>query len=370
MLWNGLTPVPWDETGFRLDGEGPAKRMGERMDPIEESVRRALEGGRPAEQSFRRSIYAASTRAVERTIASRGLGPEEAEAERARLADIVDRVEAEYFAYYGGDGVGGDASPVEEPMEAAAAPHEDRPPFEPVPARASPAAFEPNRAAAEPSEAPAAAPGWTPGAGRSAPRAAGRRAPGKGTILALVFLVVLVIVAWMFLRSGPATDSAATSVSPEAGLAEPATGTAPNWIDVFAGADLERVSTPSGGRVSAVGSPERPALRLAGPEGAEGEILLDLGPGLVGEIAGSNVRVELVAGSPDGNLREFSVRCLFAQVSVCERQRFATSMPEEAFIFDVEIPAGVSTPASLALGPGLSDDGPDFDLYSVRMRIL
>ncbi len=340
------------------------------MDPIEESVRRALEGGRPADYAFRQSIYAASTRAVERTIASRGLAEAEADAERARLAGVVERVEAEYSAYYGGEGVGAEAAhegDPEAPNEPAPPIHDHRAAQEPQPARTAPVAFEPARAAPAPARSGAEA-NWTPGAGRDAARPA-RRGPGRGTILALVFLVLLALLAWVFLRPG-AGDSAQTSSAPQSGLAASGTGPTPNWIDVFAGADLERVSTPSGGRVSAVGAPERPALRMSGPEGAEGEILLELGPGLVGEIAGSNVRVELVAGSPDGALREFSVRCLFGQESICERQRFATSMPEEAFVFDVEIPDSVETPASIALGPGLSAEGPDVDLYSVRMRIL
>ncbi len=93
-----------------------------------------------------------------------------------------------------------------------------------------------------------------------------------------------------------------------------------------------------------------------------------IGPGVVGEIAGANVRIEVTAGSPDGTAREFSVRCLFGGTSLCERQRFSTTMSEEAFIFDVPVPADARSPASIAIEPGVNGTTNDVDVFSLRLR--
>lgn len=351
------------------------------MDAIEESVRRALEGGDPSDQTFRRSIYAASARALERLIASRGQTGDVADAERMRVGDILERVEAEYSAYYGGDGLGAQspsatdafAEPHTVPDAASTPAAEASVPAsssEPAAAERRPASFAPPaETRADPDEAEV----WKPGAQtRSAPR----RRPGRTVVTALVVLVVLAALLVLAVRSlGPAgapepQAAAEGEAQTAASTSPPGPAGAPSWINVFSGASLEQVSTPEGGRVTSVDEAGRSAIRVSGPDGGEGEILINLGPGLVGSIAGSQVRVELVAGSPDGELREFSVRCLFAQDSVCARQRFATSMREEAFVFDVPIPSSAGNPANLAIGPGLSADGRDVDVYSVRMRVL
>jgi hypothetical protein len=153
-----------------------------------------------------------------------------------------------------------------------------------------------------------------------------------------------------------------------------------NWISVFSGDELEALTAPAGGRVEAVQVEGEPVVRMSGSAGApvdptasEGtlpEIALAIGPGLIGELAGSEVRVEIRAGSPNGGLREFAVRCEFAGQNVCERQRFATMVAEEAFVFDIAVPAGAGAPAFLAIAPGVGGEGGDLDLYAVRMRVL
>lgn len=354
-----------------------------RMDPIEESVRRALEGGNPADQVFRRSIYAASRRAMERMISQRALAGPEAEAERARVSTVIDRVEGEYAAYYGGDGyhpdeadapagaqdLGGSSERADDPAHAhtgARSMADGAPADQAARQTRPPASFAPPPASARAGSEESA--GWRPGATSSARTGSTRRKPGRPVVLALLFILAIaaLLIVGRFLLAGG--DAQTTSVTQSQAPTQSATGPL-SWIDVFSGASLEQVSTPAGGRVTSVEDAGRPAIRISGPDGADAEILINLGPGLVREIAGADVRVELVAGSPDGEQREFAVRCLFGQDSVCERQRFATSMPEEAFVFDVTVPGGAGSPANLAIEPGLAGST-DVDVFSVRMRVL
>ncbi len=190
----------------------------------------------------------------------------------------------------------------------------------------SPRALDPVEADGDPVDGT-----WTPGGDRTAADAAAPARSGRSVLLAAVaFAVVLALLAYfvggMIRGSGVGASTAQSETS------------ALDWITVFSGDDLESLSTPEGG-----GSRRRPrsggrdAVRVSGPATGEGEVLMAIGSGVVGEIAGSNVRIEVTAGSPDGTPRAFSVRCLFGGTSLCERQSFSTTMTEEAFIFDVPV---------------------------------
>ena len=300
------------------------------MSAMEDSLRRALEGGDARDPAFRESIYAASERALERMLETRGADEAVAHDQRSRLAETINRVEADFApqSYI--------AQPEPEPFD-------------------------------EPSEERADDGGWTPG-GRTqdeAPRAAQSwKVPVLAVLLALVLALVAYAVTGALRGSGtaPETTGSTQSVDDLPKLA---------WIDVFDGNDLETLSTPAGGRIEAVKKDsDREAVRISAPAGSPNEALLAIGPGTLHQIAGRQVRIELVAGSPDGTPREFSVRCLVNGKSICESQRFTTDMPEEAFVFDVTIPAVASNDTNIAIAPGVGGQPSDVDIYSLRLRQL
>ena len=99
-------------------------------------------------------------------------------------------------------------------------------------------------------------------------------------------------------------------------------------------------------------------------------LALAVGAGIMRQISGHQVRIELTAGSPDGQMREFGIRCLTGDASYCDRQRFSTAMPEEAFVFDVAVPSGQTAAGSIAIGPGLNGTSNDVDIYAVRLLQL
>lgn len=315
------------------------------MSSMEDSLRRSLEAGDAGDPAFRETIYAASERALERMLEGRGADEEEADAQRARLADTIARLEGEYAARYP-EGARDEPEGFHDP-----APGEDE--------RLPDGRDEPGD------------PDWTPGgAPAAAASGAGLRPVATTVGLALVFALVIAVIAYVVfatLRGGAAPEEGAPAETSSGA----SVGGALAWIDIFDGNDLERLATPNGGRIETVaGAGGREAVRVSGPQGGEGEVLLAIGPGVVGDIAGRRVRIELTAGSADAEPREFSVRCVFGEVSVCDRQRFATSMGEEAFVFDVAVPSDVSQAGSIAIGPGLNGTSNDVDIYSVRIRDL
>lgn len=320
------------------------------MSAMEESLRRALEGGDARDPAFRESIYAASERALERMLETRAADEATANDQRTRLAETINRVEADYAEHVGdeapaettavpfGDELGGPAGP--DPLS------------EPQTSRAAPSG---------PGEAE-----WTPGGER--PVEAGTRAPAwKVPLLAALMALGLALLAYAItgaLRGGTAEETTG-SVQSGSDLSSLA------WIDIFDGNDLESLSTPSGGRIETVRKPdEREAVRISAPSGSPNEALLRIGPGTLRQIAGRQIRIEVVAGSPDGTMREFGVRCLVGEQSICDLQRFATDMPEEAFVFDVTIPPVATNATSLAIAPGVGEVTNDVDLFSVRLRDL
>lgn len=323
------------------------------MSAMEDSLRRALEAGDTHDPGFRESIYAASERALERMLETRGSNEEEALAQRQQLAETINRVEADFAEH---------AAPADADAtwtgETAADGDDAR----------EPRAFEPpGPVADEAYDEDAARETWTPGggAGVQAGAVSPKASPFAAPLLAIALAILLGLLAYFvggFLRGDGAPSDAASQSGDLPALA---------WIDVFDGDDIQSLSTPNGGRVEAAPRIDgRSAVRASGPTGGDGEIQVDIGPGVTRRLAGGNVRIELTAGSPDGTPREFGVRCLFNGASTCDRQRFTTSMNEEAFVFDVTVPPGASAGGSLALSPGLDGTPSDVDIYRVRVLRL
>ncbi|RYG65169.1 hypothetical protein EON77_18860, partial [bacterium] len=77
-------------------------------------MRRALDAGDASDPAFRETIYAASERALERMIGERPMDEAQAQAQRIRLAETINRVEQDYYEA-GGGAAPADPTPVEDP---------------------------------------------------------------------------------------------------------------------------------------------------------------------------------------------------------------------------------------------------------------
>lgn len=390
------------------------------MSAMEQSLRRALEGGDAGDPAFREAIYSASERALERMLARRGIGEEAAQLQRIRLAETINRVEDDYFAASAGP-LAETSLPDEQDAAEAGWGGEDAP-ADLVPAAVSgsayddpdedgggsigtdaPAGREEPADMADPGEDEAGFEVRAPDAGRpdlEGPRRAGAPASvslpaddtrigfpardpkgkaeareGKGRLrpfgVGLVALLLLLgLGAYLYASLvGPLPFFTSVSGGTAEGSGAAVTAEAADWILLFDGTRLEAIATPNGGRVAAIaGAGGRAAVRIAAASEG-GEIAVQVGAGVVGAIRGRTLRVEIVAGSPDGGSREFGVRCLFGGDTACGRQRFNTVQPSEAFVFDMRVPPSAPTTGAIALEPGFGDTaGRDLDLYSVRLR--
>ena len=363
------------------------------MSAMEKSLRRALDAGDARDPAFRDSIYMASERALERLLAENPADAEMAHARRVLLAETINEIEAEYFAAFSSGEMQDVASDGAAP-EVAAADDGDTMSVETVPfnrededrfiaeSEASVSIEEeaiPSYWTAEdndvapahedgeqPQPSPSAGVDWSPKKG-SAWRAVPKGPTRLGIWGPVIIVVLCAILAGIYFVYGAVFTSADGSTG-AAAAAESTTAQA-DWITVFDGKQLDVIATPAGGTVESVTVRGVPAVRIA-PATKGGEINIAIGPGVVKEIQGQNVRVEIVAGSSDGAAREFGVRCLFRDQTVCARQRFQTAQSSESFVFDMAVPKKSSSAGVLAIDPALGTQAGDLDLYSVRMRAL
>ncbi|GGD29952.1 hypothetical protein [Aureimonas glaciei] len=365
------------------------------MSAMEKSLRRALDAGDASDPQFRDSIYTASERALERLLQANPIDEDAAHARRVRLAETINRIEADYFVAFGVAGEEGATEAIDRSNAATPS----------LPGAAVNHREEEERFVAESEgslarDDTALPPSWaggqddlaadsaTPGESIADGPADGLRAGQDATVLSradeqwrakpkpsrrrrafglaasAVLLALLVGIYWLYgaivtplgTQENTAGNTAAGAASAE-------------WISIFDGKQLDAIATPSGGTVDSVTVREEPAVRFA-PAAVGGEINVAIGPGVVREIQGRNVRVEVVAGSSDGANREFAIRCLFAGETVCARQRFQTSQARDTFVFDMAVPAGADAAGALAIDPTLAAPAVDLDLYSIRLQTV
>ena len=403
---------------------------------IEQSVRRALQKGNAADPDFRLVVYEAAERAILRVQSAQHSDEAEADRKRQALISAIEAIEAEYPAPggYGDDAVSedGDATASAEPDVAAPATPPipaDTPEAMPATADETQAADTPDTAApaAGATRAPEAAPmsaapaAKTPSAKTASAKAPAAKVDAKaatakpgaatstkpvrdrwspdhkpkrgrpfseasnklvGAVIVVLLLLLIAAAVWVVL---PLFSTAPAPVASEDGptIAEtiqsagedPALNGGPspdNWIDVFAGTDLEKIAAEGGARASGVaGSGGRMAVQIAAPADGDGsEVSLVIGAGIVEEIAGSRARGELAVGSPDDQAREFSVSCLFAGETVCGRQRFQVSAAEETFVFDMAVPEGAMGAAQLVIDPQIGTGAGDLNVYGFRVQAI
>ncbi|MCC4298240.1 hypothetical protein [Aurantimonas coralicida] len=398
---------------------------------IEQSVRRALQKGNAADPDFRLVVYEAAERAILRVQSAQHSDEAEADRKRQALISAIEAIEAEYPAPggYGDDAVSenGDALASAEPDVAApATPPRPAETPEAMPATAddTQAADTPDTAApaasttrvAEAAPAAKAPSAKTPSAKAPAAKVDAKAATAKpgaatptkpvrdrwspdhkpkrgrpfseasnklvGAVIVVLLLLLIAAAVWVVLplfsttpapvasEDGPTIAETIQSAGEDPALTG---GPSPdNWIDVFAGTDLEKIAAEGGARASGVaGSGGRMAVQIAAPADGDGsEVSLVIGAGIVEQIAGSRARGELAVGSPDDQGREFSVSCLFAGETVCGRQRFQVSAAEETFVFDMAVPEGAMGAAQLVIDPQIGTGAGDLNVYGFRVQAI
>ena len=115
------------------------------------------------------------------------------------------------------------------------------------------------------------------------------------------------------------------------------------------------------------------ALTASGAE----PILLELEKGVLNQISGKSITVELYAKSGQNGPAQFAIECDFAGDSICGRKRFRVGTQPERIVFALDLSAGVKQGerAYLAINTDITNDadssgnGDAIDVIYVRLRL-
>lgn len=400
------------------------------MADFEGLIRQALARQNADDPAVREKIYQSSRNALARMIAAgKAQSPEAINRQREALENSIHRIEAGYVAQ----------SPPEDREPVIAAPPEAHrepdwtPP--PAPPRAAPAIDEvrggqPQAGAgydtprAETPRAASSGPAAGQGAGwpdvRSVPVPEGVRDPypdyrdhddvqelsldaddvpaharpqrssRRGFTIAAFILVLLVVGALAYFlfqivsgdsgQQNPAAD-------PATGVQQPAsqgqTTSPADYITVLSPVDTGSLVTAGRGRAEIINQANTDFVRLVSlrSDSALGEtanpILLQIEPGVLRQIAGKRVTVEIQAKSGDSGPANFAVGCEINGEDVCGRRRFRIGLQPEATIFPMSVGSNLPSDAKAYLTISTdvtntalqSGEGSAVDILYARLRL-
>ncbi len=191
--------------------------------------------------------------------------------------------------------------------------------------------------------------------------------------LAVVLLALLAILAYSaFLASGNNKAN---------GGSQSDAGNERSFITLLSADEASALVTEGRGTAEIVTGAEDNAIRIMSTRSANrigqpaDPILLRLQPGVLDQVEGKEVTVEMRAKSGTATPNAFSVRCQFSMPEECGRKRFRVGIQPEAIVFSIAMPEGIgrTDPAFLAINTDLTSQsditgrGAALDIYYVRM---
>ena len=207
-----------------------------------------------------------------------------------------------------------------------------------------------------------------------------------GVIVAIVLLMALA--AWLiyfaterFLAAktaGPQADIAATSDPAHRESVESA-----DYITILSPQDTSTLDTAGRGRAEIVSQSNIEMIRLVSlrPEDKRNDpappIVLTLSPGVLSQISGKRVTVEILAKSGSSGPVGFAVGCEFDNEDLCGRKRFRIGIQPEAIVFTVNTrkslnensKAFMTISTDITSSASLTGEGDPVDILYARLRV-
>lgn len=216
-----------------------------------------------------------------------------------------------------------------------------------------------------------------------------RRRPGR-LIAIVAFLGLLGLVGWLLftladtltLDEPPASVTGSQPVVPGTNNQQTDPQNA-DYITVLSPVSTGTLVTAGRGRAEIINQSNMDYIRLvslrseAARETTAEPILLRLEPGVLGQIAGSRVTVEILAKSGGTGPANFAVGCRVGEQDVCGRKRFRIGLQPEATVFTMSVPAGIGQDgeAYLTINTDVSataaqsGEGAAVDVLYARLRL-
>lgn len=141
------------------------------------------------------------------------------------------------------------------------------------------------------------------------------------------------------------------------------------WINVFSPDDPTKVSAPGDTKAEVMEDESGSFIRIR--SGASGSaITFDVGQGVLEQLAGKRVVIDIVARAEEGQGTQISVDCNFGELGGCGRKRYAVGYERGEFLFEVELPnKRPGAEGSIAINSDISNEGKAIDVYEIRASV-
>lgn len=354
------------------------------MDSIDKAIRNALAKGDASDQAFREKVYRSAFTALDKATASNdAVEPQMADRRRKALADRIRLIENEF--------ADAQANPLEEAGIEAESGDE---------AGGTPDRFSRNAPEIE-LEEPAAqyrppsketteeTDGGTIVVGeresRSEIMASPRRRPIMWFFVLALMAATVGMAIWWTRESGILLSSAERDTSvpnpPETLSSEdyrPENAELPmsqnegqhrSWINIFSPDNPTTVSTGAGAVAEISGEGKDKVLRIRSGS-ADSAVIFDVGPGILGQLAGKRVIFDIVASSEENKPTEISVRCEFGKLGNCIRKRYNVGLTTAEYLFEIALAdASPDKAGSIAIVSDVNGTGLAVDIREIRVAV-
>jgi len=144
------------------------------------------------------------------------------------------------------------------------------------------------------------------------------------------------------------------------------------WIDVFTPEDISRVAGRGSVKAALIESNGRSALQVVSqsPE-TQGEVLFELGRGILDTLAGSQALVAMTLRSSTDATTQIYVKCQLPGGGDCERRRFDVTYETNDIVFSLDLSNvrnGGGESGVLALNSDVSGSNKGINIYAIRIR--
>ncbi len=144
-----------------------------------------------------------------------------------------------------------------------------------------------------------------------------------------------------------------------------------DWIDVFSPDDISRVAGRGGAKAALIESGGRPALQVVSQStGPDGEVLFELGAGILDTLAGRQSLVAMTLRSSTEVPTQIYVKCILPGGGECGRHRFDVTYEVNDVVFSLDLTKQETSgePGFLALNSDVAGTNSGIDIYAIRVR--
>lgn len=144
------------------------------------------------------------------------------------------------------------------------------------------------------------------------------------------------------------------------------------WIDDFTPEDISRVAGRGSVKAALIESNGRSALQVVSQSpDVQGEVLFELGRGILDTLAGSQALVAMTLRSSTDATTQIYVKCQLPGGGDCERRRFDVTYETNDIVFSLDLSNvrnGGGESGVLALNSDVSGSNKGINIYAIRIR--